>query len=405
MLLTKREPDEPIITDMADLDWYANTMKYAFMTQEPELKGTLVLIDRDNRIFPKGFNERFRQQLKLLAEATLSPEAEAHMRATADYMPEWFYDYLRHFRINPDMIYSHQDGDGYMHVQVHGYLYDIVSYETPIMAIMSELVNDIEGTTVDPDFEENVYQKARRLADLGAKFAEMDTRRRPNKQVQRLSLHAIKNGSGGYLKGTSNAALAAELGIALIGTMGHIFPQAHMVYGIRSANRMAMINWDNAFQGILGTMIVDTFTTPKFLEDFTPHFANLFRGTREDSGSSLQHIDWMVNHYRSMNIDPLTKEVTFTNSLNDVKVASIKAYDVESKLRDYYGIGGWFSAGLGLIKLNIVMKLWDVTRPQEPNRKIYVVKIPNEIGKQSGDPRAIEAGLYELGIERDSLSI
>jgi|GEM_PF-5960549 len=398
MLLTKRESDEPIITDTADTDWYTYTQCFALMVEQPYVAGTLVLIDRDNRQYPPGFNEKFRRQINLLAKASLSPEAEAHMRKTAGhYLPKWFFDYCNAFRYNPDMVYSHQEG-GHFQVSVHGLAYEIVRYEPAILAIISQLLNEAEGTMPDPNFQEIVRKKAQRLAVLGADFSDMMTRRRPYKDFHRMALHEIRAGAGGHLKGTSNAALAAELGITLIGTMGHFYPQVQSgQYGVRSANRMAMTHWDNAFHGILGTMITDTFTTSAFLKDLTPHFANLFRGTREDSGSSLHHIDWMVEHYQKLGIDPMTKEVTFTNSLDDIKIESIKRY-VEGKLRDYYGLGGWWYKDLGMITPNIVMKLWDVTRPEEPDRKIWVVKIPNEIGKRSGAPEAISAALFELGI-------
>ncbi len=393
------ELDEPIITDTADTDWYTKTQSFALMVEQPNIYGTLVLIDRDNRKLPKGFHEHFVRQIELWAQATLSPESEEHMRrTTGHYMPEWFFTYERAWRPNPDIIFAHDNGDGTETVFVHGPAHEIVRYEPSLLAIMSEVVNRLEGAVPDPDFEAKIYEKAKRLAALGADFSEMNTRRRPFRGIQNLSIGAIKAGAGGHLKGTSNVMLAAKYNLAPIGTMGHFYPMVQAgQYGVRSANLMAMTHWDNVYHGILGTMITDTFTTPKFLEDFTPHFANLFRGSREDSGSSKQHIDWFHDFYRRMGIDPLTKEATFTNALDDIKIASIKAY-VEGKLRDYYGIGGWWTRDIGCIILNIVMKLWDITRPEEPNRKITVAKLSNEAGKRSGDPLAIAHYLYELDL-------
>ena len=144
-----------------------------------------------------------------------------------------------------------------------------------------------------------------------------------------------------------------------IGTYAHEFVQ--MYQGIDSiplayTNHYAMKDWYSEYDGDNGTALTDTITTDLFLLDFNRSMVNNYTGVRHDSGDPYAWGDKMISHYKKFGVDPKTKLLLFSDSLD---------FDRAQKLYDYFcgktkvsfGIGTFVSNDTCETALNIVIKL------------------------------------------------
>jgi nicotinate phosphoribosyltransferase len=54
------------------------------------------------------------------------------------------------------------------------------------------------------------------------------------------------------------------------------------------------------------------------------YIAKLYDGVRQDSGNPYTFADKMINHYKNLGIDPMTKTIIFSDSLNMEKAIDLK---------------------------------------------------------------------------------
>ena len=81
-----------------------------------------------------------------------------------------------------------------------------------------------------------------------------------------------------------------------------------------------------------------------------------YTGVRHDSGDPFVWGDKIINHYRSLGIDPKTKTLLFSDSLDFDRAQEI--YDnFKEKIGVSFGIGTYLSNDTGVEPLNIVVKL------------------------------------------------
>ena len=140
------------------------------------------------------------------------------------------------------------------------------------------------------------------------------------------------------------------------------------------SNYYAMDSWVREYSVLNGIALTDTITTDCFLRDFHLTFATLFSGVRHDSGDPYEWADKMLAHYRKNGIDPKTKTLLFSDSLNFEKATAIyRRYKDECQVA--FGIGTYISNDTSVPPLNIVMK---VTRCNSED----VAKISDTEGKE-----------------------
>jgi nicotinate phosphoribosyltransferase len=108
--------------------------------------------------------------------------------------------------------------------------------------------------------------------------------------------------------------------------------------------------------GVLnGIALTDTITTDCFLKDFQLTYSTLFNGVRHDSGDPVAWGEKMIEHYRSLGIDPATKTLLFSDSLDFEKADHI-ANHFRGKAKVAFGIGTYIANDTDVPALNIVMK-------------------------------------------------
>jgi nicotinate phosphoribosyltransferase len=177
-----------------------------------------------------------------------------------------------------------------------------------------------------------------------------------------------------------------------IGTVAHEWFSAHLalVDNLRTAQKRAMHVWQQEYGTDLGTMLSDTFTTKAFFRDFDVVLASAASGVRHDSGDPIQFGYNVIAHYKKLGIDPRTKLIVFSDSLdipNTVKIYK----EFVGKVGVSFGIGTNLSNDLSSTPLNIVIKL------VECNGK-PVVKLSDNPTKAIGNPEMIEKVKKAYGV-------
>jgi nicotinate phosphoribosyltransferase len=115
--------------------------------------------------------------------------------------------------------------------------------------------------------------------------------------------------------------------------------------------------WVKEYETRNGIVLTDLLGTDCFLKDFNLTYATLFSGVRHDSGDPFLWGRKIIEHYKKLGIDPKTKTLLFSDSLDFAKATAI--YDsFEKETNVAFGIGTYLSNDLGVVEpLNIVMKV------------------------------------------------
>ena len=168
------------------------------------------------------------------------------------------------------------------------------------------------------------------------------------------------------------------------------------MYGQLMANNIAMKVWALTYRGALGTFLYDTYGWRIFSLNFSEDYANMFKGLRVDSGDNFRQLDLIVEKYRSLNIDPQTKQVVFSNALDIDRAIEIKLY-ADGKCRPSFGIGTHFTNDFpGVKPRNIVIKLTDVKITESWPFYSQTCKLSEDAGKYTGDPATVRRFLETL---------
>lgn len=355
-------------------------------------------INRGKHHFPEGFAEELRKSVNAMAELTLSREEKKYMAKTCPYIDLPYLDFLEGYHYDPSEVHIFQD-ENELKVSVEGLWYRTILWEVPLLALISEL--HYEMNHMERDSNEAVItktmEKAHQLNKLGVTFAEFGTRRRHSYKVQDLVVDSLIKSQNSKFIGSSNIHFAMKYGVKPIGTHAHEWFMFHAAeYGFKMANSAALEHWVDVYRGDLGVALSDTFTTEIFFQQFDKKFAKLFDGVRHDSGDPLEFADKTISHYQRNGINPLFKYIIFSDGLNLEKVEEITKY-CEGKIGISFGIGTNLTNDVGLKPMNIVMKLIGV---QANNGEwIPTVKLSDERGKYTGDPKMIELAKEFLSIK------
>ncbi len=387
-----------IITHFTDDDLYKFTMCCAVIDNYPRAQVKYSFIDRDSRVYPHGFAEELKKQLEALESVRISDEEIAFMKRRCPYIPLWFYTYLKGYRYNPDCVTVSQDCDGHLSLEIEGRWSDTILLEVKILAIISELYYILTGEDRKMDIDgycKVSYDKASRLIEGGCRFSEFGTRRRASFAAQNAVVRAMaecgRNVSApGAFVGTSNVYFAMKYDLIPIGTMAHELVCAIAgMYGPQMANHIAMKAWAATYRGALGTFLYDTYGWDIFSLNFSEDYANMFKGLRVDSGDNFEQLDKIVNKYRSLGIDPRTKQVVFSNALNVDRALDIQRY-AESLCQPSFGIGTHFTNDFaGVEALNIVIKLIAVKITETWTFYNDTCKLSEDKGKYTGDSNVV----------------
>ena len=389
-----------IIRSILDTDLYKFTTSYAYSKLYPRAYGQFRFIDRAKTRYPEGFAELLRQELQQMAELQLTRDEAQFLTRELPYLPPTYIDFVRGFRFDPDEVHVSQDEEGQLSIVAEGLLYRVTLWETPILALVSELYYKVLG--VEPDLayaEQSIIAKAQRLKEEGITFSMFGMRRRFSSDIEDRVTRLLKEYSGTNFYGTSTVYFAYKHGLRVSGTHPHEWVQFHgAMFGYKMANYMAMEDWINVYDGDLGTVLTDTYTTDVFMRNFSKKHAMLFTSLRHDSGDPLLFADKVIARYRELRVDPQIKYIIFSDSLDAERAIEI-AKHCKGRIGTSFGIGTNFSndVGAGIQPMNIVMKLWKC-KMTEKDKWHPCVKLSDVDGKHTGEPEEIDLAQRTLGL-------
>ena len=386
------------LKSILDNDFYKITMQNAVVKLFPNERVKYSFINRGNHQFPAGFDVELRKSVNAMAELKLSREEKEYLRTTCPYLDLPYLDFLAGYHYDPTEVQIVQHGND-LEVNVEGEWYRTILWEVPLLALLSELyyrMNRLERDS-DETVVRRTVEKAEQLNALGVTYAEFGTRRRHSYQVHDLVLDALVRNKTSKFTGSSNVHFAMKYGVKPIGTHAHEWFMFHAAeYGFKMANALSLENWVNVYRGDLGVALSDTYTTEVFFQQFDKKFAKLFDGVRHDSGDPVEFAEKTVAHYIAKGINPLFKYIIFSDGLDLKKVEEITKA-CRGKIGISFGIGTNLTNDVGLKPMNIVMKL--IAAKSISGDWIPTVKLSDERGIYTGDPKMIELAKEFLGIK------
>lgn len=387
-----------IITHFTDDDLYKFTMCCAVIENFPRAQVKYSFTDRDHTVYPPGFAAEVMNQIKMLENVVITEEEIAFMKRKCNYIPFWFYTFLRGFRYDSRWVHAEQDAEGHLSIEFEGCWSDTILLEVKVLAIVSELYYEMTGQLAEmdlADYDKRSFAKGQRLIEAGCVFSDFGTRRRASfaahESLVRALVRAQEESKGpGLFVGTSNVYFAMKYDLTPIGTMAHeLICAIAGMYGPQMANNLAMKVWAHTFRGALGTFLYDTYGWRIFSLNFSEDYANMFKGLRVDSGDNLDQLDKIVEKYRSLGIDPSSKQVVFSNGLDTDEAIEINA--VASKyVKPSFGIGTHFTNDFpGIKPRNIVIKLVAVKITERWDFYNETCKLSEDKGKYTGNPEVV----------------
>jgi nicotinate phosphoribosyltransferase len=376
--------NRPIISSMLDDDLYKLCMNQAFMELFPDANGVYKFTNRGKHRFSNDFIDSLNYQIhECLPNLKATDEEISWLKKTCPFLKPWYLDSLKNFRYDTKGIKCCLDHENNLIFEASGKIANKMMLEVKMMAIISELYFELIDTKWSMDSQrENAHHKASKLNKENCNFVDFGTRRRRNFKTQKIVVASMSNYN--CFKGTSNVYLSYLMNLTPKGTQAHEWFQAmQALEGIRNSNYYAMNNWVRVYNGSLGIALTDTLGTEQFLKNFSLRYAKLFDGVRWDSGDPYWYTDLIVDHYKKLGIDPLSKTIVYSNALDCEKAIEIKKY-CEGKINCSFGIGTKFTNDFGesSTPLNMVIKLWSVNG-------IPVVKLSDDQGKENGDKDAV----------------
>ncbi|MFA7219763.1 MAG: nicotinate phosphoribosyltransferase [Synergistaceae bacterium] len=397
--------DKPIITSMLDDDMYKFCMQQAFMELFPNAIGSYRFNNRGNHRFNQDFVDSLNYQIQECMPALKVTDAEIEwFSSVSPFLKPWYLEALRNFRYDPNGVEVRLSEDNNLIWETKGLVREKMMWEVKMMATISELYFKLIDTDWNMNGQEDLARgKANDLSENNCFFIDFGTRRRRSYHTQDMVVRNMRdfspenvkpNFKGGFT-GTSNVHLSHKYGLIPKGTQAHEFFQAmQALEGVRNSNYYAMNNWVRVYNGSLGIALPDTLGTEQFLKNFGLRYAKLFDGVRWDSGDPYWFTDIMLNHYRGLGIDPLSKTIIYSNALDVKKAIEIRKY-CEGKIKSSFGIGTFFTNDFNKTSspaevskaLNMVIKLWSVN-------DIPVVKLSDDKGKEMGDSDAVRVAKW-----------
>ncbi|ANQ24873.1 nicotinate phosphoribosyltransferase [Vibrio natriegens] len=348
-----------IIQSALDFDVYKVNMMSAVAALYPDAMVSYKFIVRSEEDLSDLLPEVEAEILKL-QDLRFTDDEIKYMKSVAPYLKPEFVDALRHFRFNPQNDVSlHNktmpDGSSQLRITITGLWKETILYETIIMSIVSEVRSRLRWSdiplqqfhTVLQDKVSYLKSELKRRNISSFKFSDMSTRRRFSFQAQRIMLEYLCQELPDCLTGTSNYHLAREMGLTPIGTVAHEWFMGHQaLVNVRDSQKIALQRWQEMFNGALGIALTDTIGIDAFLKDFDEELSSAYFGVRHDSGCPFAWGEKMIQHYESLNIDPMTKTLVFTDGLNFEQALDICEH-FQGRVQVSFGIGTFLANDMG----------------------------------------------------------
>ena len=360
---------EPIINSLLETDLYKFSMGQAIYHQFPSYKTTWTFKCRNTDVkFTPEMVEEIKEQIKHYCTLTFN-EDELEYLNNIKWFKGSYIDFLRLWKPRYEDFEITTNADCGLSIETRGTWLNTSMYEIPTLAIVNEvyfrMAYDYDRLLRSFKIRLNnkYYDIKFGIYFLGT-FSEFGLRRRLSAEAQEMVVEKFSHlndtqHSASTFIGTSNVYLAKKYGITPVGTMAHEWimctGQGNHKHNPAYSNFYALDAWVKEYGVLNGIALTDTITTDCFLKDFDLTFATLFSGVRHDSGDPYEWGEKLIKHYESLGIDPKTKTLLFSDSLNFEKADSLFRH-FNSRINVAFGIGTYLSNDTDVTPLNIVMK-------------------------------------------------
>ncbi len=357
---------ENIISSLLETDLYKFSMGQAIYHNFPDYTTTWSFKCRNKDVkFTTEMVEEIKRQIKAYCELTFAEDELTYLKGIK-WIKKSYVDFLRLWHPRYEDFTIGTDAPCGLTIETNGTWLNTSLYEIPTLAIVNEVYFRMAYNYKElmVSFEEKLDEKIKALSDkkytIGA-FSEFGLRRRLSAEAQELAVKKLRDSKLGdsIFVGTSNVLLAKKLGVNPVGTMAHEWimcvGQGNHKHNPAYSNWYALDYWVKEYGILNGTALTDAITTDCFLRDFQLTYSTLFSGVRHDSGDPIEWGEKMIDHYKSLGIDPTTKTLLFSDSLDFERASNIYAH-FKGKARVAFGIGTYIANDTSVPALNIVMK-------------------------------------------------
>ena len=353
---------EPIVTSLLDTDLYKFNMDQVIFHKHTDLCGEYHFKCRNEGVvFTQEMLREINAQIDHLCTLRFSREELDYLRSIR-FIKNDYVEFLRLWHPIREYVTTGRTENGELSVVVKGPLFSAMQFEIYLLEIINEVYfrMNFDYEALRRSAEEKLNRK---IADFQSgkytfKFAEFGCRRRLSREWEDVVVKRLATETQNCV-GTSNVYLAKKYGLQPIGTYAHEFVQ--MYQGIDSiplayTNYYAMKDWYTEYDGDNGTALTDTVTTDLFLLDFNRSMVNNYTGVRHDSGDPYEWGEKMIAHYKKYGVDPRTKQLLFSDSLDFDRAQHLNDY-FKDRTKVSFGIGTFCSNDTAEAALNIVIKL------------------------------------------------
>ena len=359
---------KPIIISLLETDMYKFSMGQAIYHQFPSYKTTWTFKCRNMDVkFTKDMVEEIKYQIQEYCKLRFTEEELAYLDSIK-WIRGSYIDFLRLWKPRYEDFEFFQDAECHLFIEPKGTWLNTSMSEIPVLAIVNEVYFRMKYNYDElfAAFKEKLENKIQLLIDgtydIGS-FSEFGLRRRLSAEAQDLAVKMLCESNSKYHNskcvGTSNVYLAKKYGVTPVGTMAHEWimcvGQGNHKHNPAYSNWYALEAWVKEYSVLNGTALTDTITTDCFLKDFQLTYATLFSGVRHDSGDPYEWGEKMISHYNGLGIDPTTKTLLFSDSLDFERAHKLNAY-FKDRAKVAFGIGTYLSNDTNVPPLNIVMK-------------------------------------------------
>ena len=355
---------ERIINSLLETDLYKFSMGQAIYHQYSDYKTTWTFKCRNEDVrFTKEMVNEIKKQIKLYCKLRFT-EDELEYLNSITWIKGSYVDFLRLWSPRYDDFTINTNSESGLFIEMKGTWLNTSMYEVPTLAIVNEVYfrmkydyKKLYKSFIEKEKAKIEYLKKHPIGT----FSEFGVRRRLSSEAQEHIVKTLANQElkGSKFVGTSNVYLAKKYNLVPVGTMAHEWimcvGQGTHKHNPAYSNYYALEDWVEEYGVLNGTALTDTIGTDCFLRDFRLTFATLFSGVRHDSGDPIAWGEKMIKHYESLGIDPKTKTLLFSDSLNfEIAHKIYNRFKKRSKV--VFGIGTYLSNDTCEKALNIVIK-------------------------------------------------
>ncbi len=353
---------DPIVISLLDTDLYKFNMNQVIFHKHTNLSGQYYFKCRNEGVvFTPEMVDEIKAQIDHLCSLRFNNEELDYMRSIR-FIKNDYVEFLRLWHPMRDYVKVELLPDGELSVVVDGPLFSAMQFEIYLLEIINEVYFRFRydyNMLVD-SAKVRLDEKIKAINDgkYTFNFAEFGCRRRLSRVWEGEVIRRFATETNKCV-GTSNVFYAKRFNLTPIGTYAHEFVQ--MYQGIPSiplafTNHFAMQDWYDEYKGDNGTALTDTITTDLFLLDFNRSMVNNYNGVRHDSGDPYEWGEKIIKHYESYGVDPKTKLLLFSDSLDFDRAEQLYQY-FRTKTKVSFGIGTFVTNDTCETALNIVIKL------------------------------------------------